>query len=171
MLERRPFKAILPHPGLGPSRPVEVCQVIAILGRFPGSGRTDSPGSRRGGGLAGGSRAVQIQNGVLQGLLMRTAASRVSWVFLHLSRDASVCPAFSKDAGRPGASPPPCHGRNGPTLPSKIEAQRQVGGKKVGGWSESGARGVAASVLFMHCCSKKIAGPLRALPEGDILMS
>ena len=69
MLEGDPFKVIPTQSGLGTSQPVGVDQVVAILMRFPCSGRTGFPGSLRGGGLAGGSQAVQIQNGLVQGLL------------------------------------------------------------------------------------------------------
>ena len=65
MLEGEPFKAILAQPGLGTSQPVEVGQVVAILMRFPAG----FPGSHRGGGLAGGSQAVQIKHGLVHGLL------------------------------------------------------------------------------------------------------
>lgn len=65
MLEGDPFKAVPTQSGLGTSQPVEVSQVVAILMRFPAG----FPGSLQGGGLAGGRQAVQIQNGLVQGLL------------------------------------------------------------------------------------------------------
>ena len=65
MLAGEPFKAILAQPGLGTRQPVEVGQVVAILMRFPAG----FPGRHRDGGLAGGSQALQIQNGLVRGLL------------------------------------------------------------------------------------------------------
>ena len=69
MLEGKPFKAVLAQACLGTSQPVKVPQVVAILMRFPCLGRTGFPGSHRGGGLAGGSQAVQIKHGLVHGLL------------------------------------------------------------------------------------------------------
>ena len=62
-------------------------------------------------------------------------------------------------------------GDNNDRLAFASKQPYKVNGKKNRGWSETGARGVAGSVSSIHCCSKKIAGPPRVLPDGDILMS
>ena len=111
MLEGKPFKAVLAQACLGTSQPVKVPQVVAILMRFPAG----FPGSHRGGGLAGGSQAVQIKHGLVHGLLHENGSFQsvlgistlvLRRLLLDLEEGRSRAGfAFSKVFGRPGASP------------------------------------------------------------------
>ena len=111
MLAGEPFKVILAQLGLGTRQPVEVGQVVAILMRFPAG----FPGSHRDGGLAGGSQALQIQNGLVPGLLPENGSFQsvlgfstlvLRRLLLDLEEGRSRAGfAFSKVSGRPGASP------------------------------------------------------------------
>lgn len=110
--------------------------MVAILMRFPCSGRTGFPGSLRGGGLAGGSQAVKIQNGLVQGLLHENCRFQSVLGFYALE-PASACPGrgpvlhFHKARGALALSLSRLAGKVPHILQShvvtvEIEAQRQV---------------------------------------------
>ena len=142
MLEGKPFKAILAQACLGTSQPVKVRQVVGILMRFPCLGRMGFPGSHRGRGLAGGSQAMQIQNGLVPGLLPENGSFQsvlgfstlvLRRLLLDLEEGRSRAGfAFSKVSGRPGVPPlsqlagKVPHILQSHVVTVEIEAQRQV---------------------------------------------